>query len=342
MSRKNLNVSKKIHRFLLKKLKDKRTFQIYKKFENYLNINENFAVAISGGPDSLALSFLAKIYSIKKSLNINYFIVDHRLRKNSSLEAKFVKKQLKKFSINLDILNWHGTKPLNNIQSIARKKRYSLIISKAKKLKIKNILLGHHLDDLFENFFIRILRGSGLNGLISLDQETQIDKINILRPLLNFEKKDLIYISEYVFGSYVEDPSNIDEKFKRVRIRNFLKELQLEGLDKNKFILTINNLKYANETIKFYTKKNLKENTYFLKNEQLFILKENFFDQSYEVIFRSITEIIKFVGKKYYPVRGKKIDKIIEKIKSSNSFKTTLGGCVIKKVNQTVIVTKEQ
>ena len=185
MSRKNLNVSKKIHRFLLKKLKDKRTFQIYKKFENYLNINENFAVAISGGPDSLALSFLAKIYSIKKSLNIKYFIVDHRLRKNSSLEAKFVKKQLKKFSINLDILNWHGTKPLNNIQSIARKKRYSLIISKAKKLKIKNILIGHHLDDLFENFFIRILRGSGLNGLISLDQETQIDKINILRPLLS-------------------------------------------------------------------------------------------------------------------------------------------------------------
>ena len=94
--------------------------------------------------------------------------------------------------------------------------KYNLIISKAKKLKIKNILLGHHLDDLFENFFIRILRGSGLNGLISLDQKTQIDKINILRPLLNFEKKDLIYISEYVFGSYVEDPSNINEKFKRV------------------------------------------------------------------------------------------------------------------------------
>ncbi len=342
MNRKNLNVSKKIHRFLLKKLEDKRTFQIYKKFESYLNINENFVVAVSGGPDSLALSFLAKIYSIKKHLNIKYFIVDHKLRKNSSSEAKFVQKQLKKFSINLEILNWNGEKPTNNIQSIARKKRYSLIINKTKKLKIKNILIGHHLDDLFENFFIRILRGSGLNGLISLDQETQIDKLNVIRPLLNFQKKDLIYISEHNFGSYIEDPSNKDEKFKRVRIRNFLKELQLEGLDKNKFILTINNLKYANDTIKFYTKKNLKENTYLLNNEKLFILKENFFYQSHEVIFRSITEIIKFIGQKYYPVRGKKIDKIIQKIKSSNSLKATLGGCLIKKVNQTVIVSKER
>ena len=65
------------------------------------------------------------------------------------------------------------TKPKKNIQSIARDKRYELLINKAKKFKIKNILIGHHLDDLFENFFIRILRGSGLKGLISLGQETQ-------------------------------------------------------------------------------------------------------------------------------------------------------------------------
>ena len=66
-------------------------------------------------------------------------------------------------------MEWN--KPKKNIQSIARDKRYELLINKAKKYKIKNILLGHHLDDLFENFFIRILRGSGLNGLISLDKK---------------------------------------------------------------------------------------------------------------------------------------------------------------------------
>ena len=98
MSLKNLNVSKKTHKFLLDKLKDNRTLQIYKKFESSLPIKKNFIVAVSGGPDSLALSFLAKIYSIKKSIDIKYFIVDHKLRKNSTLEAKYVKKKLTNFS----------------------------------------------------------------------------------------------------------------------------------------------------------------------------------------------------------------------------------------------------
>ena len=341
MSPKNLNVSNKTHKFLLSKLKDKRTFQIYKKFETNLNINESFIVAISGGPDSLALSFLSKIYSIKNFLKVKYLIVDHKLRKNSTLEAKFIKKKLKRFSINLDILTWHGTKPKKNIQSIARDKRYKLLIDKAGKLKIKNILLGHHLDDLFENFFIRILRGSGLNGLVSLDQRTKNEKVNLIRPLLNLDKKDLIYVSKYIFDTFIQDPSNEDDKFKRVKLRNFLKQLELEGLDRNKFLLTIKNLKFANENIKFYTKKNLLENTSFLEKKESVVLKENFFNHSTEVVFRSFTEIIKLIGKKYYPVRGKKIDNIIKSINTESSFKVTLGGCVIKKINRTIIVSKE-
>ena len=77
MSLKNSNASKKTHKFLLNKLKDRRTLKIYNKFESKLGINKNFIVAVSGGPDSLALSFLSKIYSIKKSLDAKYFIVVH-------------------------------------------------------------------------------------------------------------------------------------------------------------------------------------------------------------------------------------------------------------------------
>ena len=342
MSPKNLNVLSKTHKLFLNKLKDRRTIQIYKKFEKNLDINENFVVAVSGGPDSLALSFLAKIYSIKKSLKVKYLIVDHKLRKNSTSEAIFVKKKLKEYSINLNILTWYGKKPKKNIQSVARDKRYKLLINETKKLKIKNILLGHHLDDLFENFFIRILRGSGLNGLVSLNQKTQSEKINLIRPLLRFDKRDLIYVSKYIFSSFVEDPSNKDDKFKRVKIRNFLSQLETEGLDRNKFFLTIKNLKYSNETIKFYTKKNLEENISFVGKKKTVIIKKNFFQNSREVVFRSLGEIIKLIGKKYYPARGKKIDKIINLINTKSSFKVTLGGCFIKKVNQTVIVTKEQ
>ena len=341
MSLKNLNVSKKTHKFLLDKLKDSRILQIYKKFESNLPVKKNFVVAVSGGPDSLALSFLAKIYSIKKSIEVKYFIIDHKLRKNSTLEAKYVQKKLKDFSIKLNILTWIGTKPRKNIQSIAREKRYKLLTDAAKKNGIQNILLGHQLDDLFENFFIRILRGSGLKGLISLDKEARKNQVDLIRPLIEIDKKDLIYVSNYIFGTYIEDPSNEEDKFKRVKIRNFLKQLSLEGFDRKKFFLTIRNLKFANENIEFYIKKNLEDNVTILTQKNYVILKENFFSQSNEVIFRSLTEVIKIVGKRYYAVRGKKIDKVINLVSTKSSFKVTLGGCIIKKVNETVILCKE-
>jgi tRNA(Ile)-lysidine synthase len=341
MSQKNLNVQNKTHKFLLDKLKDKRTLRIYKKFKKNFQIKKSAIVAVSGGPDSLALSFLTKIYSLKNSLDLRYFIVDHRLRKNSTTEAKSVQKLLKNFFIDLKILTWKGSKPQKNIQSISRNKRYELLINQANKFKIDNILLGHHLDDLFENFFIRILRGSGLNGLVSLDRVTQRDTVNLIRPLLEINKNDLVYLSNYVFGSYVNDPSNENDKFKRVKVRNFINQLGSEGLDTNKLFLTVRNLKLANENIKYYVEENLKKNLTILSFKDNAILKKNFFSHSDEVVFRSFTEVLRIIGKKYFPVRGKKIDKILQSIRAKSSFKLTLGGCVIKKVNDTIIVSKE-
>ena len=123
MSLKNLSAKIKIPKLLREKLYIKKIRHIYKKFDKSLNINEDFIVAVSGGPDSLALAFLSKIYSIKNKLKVKFFIVDHKLRSESTGEANKVKKNLKKFNINCEILVWRGKKPIKNIQSIARKKR---------------------------------------------------------------------------------------------------------------------------------------------------------------------------------------------------------------------------
>ena len=80
----------------------------------------------------LALAYLAKIYSIKKKLNVKYLIVDHKLRKESHSRSKLVKNILRKYSINAEILTWNGKKPNKNIQSIARVKRYELLLISAK------------------------------------------------------------------------------------------------------------------------------------------------------------------------------------------------------------------
>ena len=341
MSRKNLSVTIKIPKFFRDKLKNKKINNIYKRFEKSLNVNESFAVAVSGGPDSLALAFLAKIYSIKKRLLVKFFIVDHKLRSESTKEAKFVSLLLKKKLIESEILTWKGRKPIKNIQSEARIKRYELLFKQCEKFKIKNILLGHHQGDLFENFFIRFLRGSGLKGLISLDKRSKIKNKNILRPLIDQKKEDLVYISKKVFNFYVEDPTNLDEKFQRIRVRKLINELEKNGLNKEKFLQTIRNLKYSHNVVSFYVNENLKKNTFFSKKKNTLILNKNFFSQPYEVIFRALSESLKLVGKKYYSVRGKKLDKIINDIKNNPSLRSTLGGCIIEKVNETVIISKE-
>ena len=342
MSLKNLSATIKIPKLLKSKLNNKRINRIYKEFEKSLSINENFAVGVSGGPDSLALAFLAKIYSINRKLSPKFFIVDHKLRSNSSNEAKKVKKILRRFYISSEILTWKGKKPTKNIQSSARTKRYELLFRKCDKFKIKNILLGHHQDDLFENFFIRMLRGSGLKGLISLDKKTKIDNKFLLRPLLDLKKEDLIFLSKKVFNFYVKDPSNNDKKYQRIKIRKLIHELQKNGLSKNNFSKTIRNLKYSNTVVNFYVNKNLKKNTFFLEKNNKLVLNREFFQEHYEVVFRTLSESIKIIGKKYYSVRGKKLDKIINEIVNNQSFRSTLGGCIIEKVNQTVIISKEQ
>ena len=341
MSLKNLSATIKIPKLLRNKLNNKRINLVYKKFEQSLNINENFVVAVSGGPDSLALAFLAKIYSIRRKLSPNFLIVDHKLRPESTKEAKIVKKTLKKISVNAKILTWKGKKPSKNIQSLARKRRYELLFEECDKFKIKNILLGHHQDDLFENFFIRILRGSGLRGLISFDKTSKSENKILLRPLLDQKKDDLIFISKNIFNFYVQDATNKDEKYQRIKVRKLIAELQKNGLDKKKFFKTIQNLKHSNMVVNFYVNENLKKNTFLSIQSKKLILNKSFFEQPYEVIFRSLSESIKIVGKKYYSARGKKLDKIINDVVNNQSFKATLGGCIIEKVNQTVIISRE-
>ena len=341
MSLKNLSVKNKIHNRYKVKLSNPRVNQIYNKFENSFKLDKNFIVAVSGGSDSLALAFLTKLFAFKNNLNPKYYIVDHKLRKESTLEALKVKRTLNSLNISSKILTVRGKKPQNRSQSFAREKRYDLLFSECKKFKINNLILGHHIDDIIENFFLRMSRGSGLKGLVSLGERTQIQNINLIRPLIKLHKKDLLFLSKFVFNFYVDDPSNYDPTFNRIKIRNFIEQLKLSGFNMKKFQLSIENLKRSDQTIRFYVEKNKKINSMINQKKKELILKEDFFDNSYEVVFRSLSDLIHLIGKKQNPVRGKKIDNIINKIENKRLFKETLGGCVIKMVNHTVILTKE-
>ena len=347
MKKKSLNAKKIIHNKLLKNLKNPLIKKIFKKFVYFVEYNlnkSNFSVAVSGGTDSLALAYFSKCYSITNNIKVQYYHVDHKLRKESSLEAKKLKNLLKKFDINCKILKWTGKKPDSNVQSEARSKRYNLIYNQCVKDKINSILVAHHIDDVYENFVIRLLRGSGLKGLVSFSKvkSNYNEKLKILRPLISFKKEDLNIISKYVFKFNFEDPSNKNINFKRIRIRNLINNLKSEGLDLDKLKLTIKNLSESNFTIDFYVNQNIQNNSRLHKVKKYYILNNKFFNQPYEIVFRSLAYILKKVGNKYYPPRGKSIDQLLFKFRSGEVKKINISGCIMEKISNSFIIYGEK
>ncbi len=349
MKKKSSNAKKIIRNKLLNHLTDLRVKNVYKIFEKSITKNnpnlDKFLVALSGGPDSLALTYLSKCYAILNKSYVNFIHVDHKLRKNSSKEAIELRNQLKKFNIDCTILTWKGRKPKSNIQSISRKNRYNLIFNYALKNNFKNILIAHHIDDLYENFVMRLIRGSGLKGLISFNKEKVVSYNNksavIMRPLLKLKKKNLIFLSNKIFQNYLKDPSNENTTFTRTRIRKLLNDLKREGFDEKKLQLTIKNLSDADNSIGFYEDQNIRLNSNYLKSKNRYILNSDFFKQPHEVVFRSFSNLLRKVGGKYYAARGKKINKILHQIDEKKFEKSTLSDCIIQKVNNSVIIYKE-
>ncbi len=344
MKRKNLiaiNKAKKSNILI----KNNKILNFYGKFRSiiYSNIKgKSFAIAVSGGPDSLCLAYFSKIYALENRKKLHTLIVDHRLRKESQKEALKVKKLLKKNKISSTILSWSGKTPNKNIQKNARDIRYLLISNYCAKKKIKYLITAHHEDDQIENFFIRLLRGSGLKGLSSMATNTQYNnKLKIVRPFLHCKKSDLKNVTLSYFKTYIKDPSNKDEKFLRVRIRKYKKDMEKEGLDTRKIIKTVDNLVSANEALDFYKNEALRKHASFLSKNKCAISKQIFTEEAGEVIFKSFSDILSLVSGTYYPPRSKKIVNLINRLKKGKFVRSTLGGCIIEKKDNLILILKE-
>ena len=344
MKRKNLIARKKVKNNKLL-LKDSKILNFYKKFKSlvYKDIkNKSFALAVSGGSDSLCLAYFSKIYSLEFGNKIHVLIVDHNLRKESYKEALKVKEILKKRGIQSKILRWRGKIPKSNVQKNARDLRYLLVSNYCLKKNIKYLTTAHHRDDQIENFFIRLLRGSGLTGLSSMSTNTNYSsRLKIIRPFLYFKKKDLKYVTLNYFKIYIKDPSNEDEKFLRVRVRKYRKDMEKEGLDTKKIIKTVDNLMSANQALNFYKNKALYKHASFVSKNKCLINKQIFLDEAGEIIFKSFSDILSLVSGTYYPPRSKKIINLIDRLKKDKFTKSTLGGCIVEEKDNSVLISKE-
>ena len=344
MKRKNITAIKKVKKNKLV-LKNNKILNFYIKFKSIIFKDikrKKFALAVSGGSDSLCLAYFSKIYSSEFGNKIYVLIVDHKLRKESYKEALKVKNILRKRKISSKILRWKGAVPNKNIQKNARDMRYSLIYNYCKKENIKYLITAHHEDDQIENFFIRLFRGSGLTGLSSMSTKTKYnEKLKIIRPFLNQNKVDLKYVTLNYFKTYIKDPSNEDEKFLRVRIRKYKKKMEMEGLSTKKISKTVENLASANQALNFYKDKALSKHVSYLSKNKCLINKKIFLEEAQEIIFKSFSGILSLTSGMYYPPRSAKIINLINRLKKDKFIKSTLGGCIIEEKDNFILISKE-
>ncbi|MDC3263104.1 tRNA lysidine(34) synthetase TilS [Pelagibacterales bacterium] len=306
-------------------------------------INESIAVAVSGGPDSLALTILLKKFSIKNNIELRALSIDHDLRSSSKDELKWLASELKEKKIKHKIIKWKNLKPNSNILSNARDKRYELLLKECERLNIRYLFTGHHLDDQVENVLLRLIRGSGIKGLGSLQEQFKFtkSKVNILRPLLRYPKKSLISFLATEKQKYILDPTNFDSKFDRSRVRKVSSHLINEGLNNRRLLSTIKNLKNANNSINYLINSSLKSFVKVNSRGIIFILLERFVLLPEEVKFRSLSKLLKFVGKGKSTPRSKNILNILSSISENNFKNLTTAGCLIKKKNKQIFILPE-
>lgn len=208
-------------------------------------------LAVSGGPDSVAMMWLAARWrrALKRGPRLVAITVDHGLRKEAAREASEVKKLAKTLAIEHQTLRWRGTKPTTGVPAAARDARYRLLTRAARTHGATHILTAHTRDDQAETFLMRLSRGSGLAGLGAMARLSPRDGVVLARPLLDVPKGRLLATLDKAKIGFADDPTNRDRSFTRPRFRALMPALAAEGCDARNLARLATRLARANASL---------------------------------------------------------------------------------------------
>lgn len=184
-------------------------------------------VALSGGSDSTALMHLAAAQAPGR---VEAATVDHRLRRESADEARVAGRAAAALDISHEVLPWAEAPGHGNLQAAAREARLALLSEWAARRGLAAVLLGHTLDDQAETVLMRLARGAGVDGLSGMAESRRAHGTLWLRPLLGTRRDALRAWLRARGAGWVEDPSNADQRFERVRARATLAALAPLGI----------------------------------------------------------------------------------------------------------------
>lgn len=211
------------------------------------------AVAVSGGPDSMALLHLAQ--AVMPRTEIHALTLDHGLRHESAQEAKQIAAWIADWPrVTHHILKWKGNKPESGIMEAARDARYDILCKWCGRNGIRQLWVAHHAGDQAETFLFRLAHGSGVDGLSGMAAVSPYrdSGIDVIRPLLDRTKDEIVAYCTRAKIPFVTDPTNTNMKYARARLRQALPLLEAEGLTEKRLARTATRMRQAREALDFY------------------------------------------------------------------------------------------
>ena len=197
---------------------------------DHLTAGQPLFTALSGGPDSSALAVLAQGFAARHGHRHKALIIDHNIRPDSAIEAARVRDRMLEYGIAAEILTVDAGVPRAGIQAWARARRYALLLARAHE-EGGCLLLGHHAGDQAETVQMRLQRGSGLAGLAGMRRHSRRAGVDVLRPFLAVHPACLASICRGHGLATEQDPSNLDRRFERVRVRRELATMTVDGIE---------------------------------------------------------------------------------------------------------------
>lgn len=303
--------------------------------ENHPLQKHLLALAISGGPDSIAMLHMFH----EKGLQFTALTVDHGLRPESAEEAAYVADMCKALGIKHVILEWQHDGITSNVHDQAREARYSLMTDWCNAHGAQALCTAHHMDDRVEHFLIRVSRGAGIMGLI--DHETMLyNGVTVVRPMFAFAKHELVNYLNSRKIKYFEDKSNNDPKYLRSNIRKWLdlmpQELEPE-LFRRRIIGVKENLERASKVIQRVFEEEMGNNVSF-EDEQA-IISQLPIDE--EIAIMLLSYILPKVSDREGPPRMEAMKRLYISLLQSDHSKTTLCGCIVEKKKDKILIYKE-
>ena len=208
-------------------------------------------LAVSGGPDSVALMWLAARWrrTLARGPRLVAVTVDHGLRAEAKAEARDVKRLARALDLPHRTMRWIGAKPKTGLPAAARAARYRLLAQAARASGATHILTAHTRDDQAETLLMRLLRGSGIAGLAAMARQSERDGVLLARPFLHISKSQLIATLKKAKLGFADDPTNRDLNFTRPRIRTLMPVLAAEGGDTRNLARLASRLARANQAV---------------------------------------------------------------------------------------------